>query len=146
MLNIDRALNDDRLMKAMTGLSKPEFNKLTESFGDESQNEAQNRYETGVEQGNRERKRGGGRIGNLGSYATKLFFTLFYFKCYPTFDILGGKEYIDECVWATIETDKQMLVVRYKDEELMVREIKKFKYEINEVVHDREDSIFGTGL
>ena len=89
MLNIDRALNDDRLMKAMTGLSKPEFNKLTESFGDESQNEAQNRYETGVEQGTRERKPGGGRIGNLESYATKLFFTLFYFKCYPTFDILG---------------------------------------------------------
>jgi len=89
MLNIDRALNDDRLMKAMTGLSKPEFNKLTESFGDESQNEARVRYETGVEQGNRERKPGGGRIGNLGSYATKLFFTLFYFKCYPTFDILG---------------------------------------------------------
>ena len=89
MLNIDRALNDDRLMKAMTGLSKLEFNKLTESFRDESQNEAQNRYETGVEQGNRERKPGGGRIGNLESYATKLFFTLFYFKCYPTFDILG---------------------------------------------------------
>ncbi len=89
MLNIDRALNDDRLMKAITGLSKSEFNKLTESFGNESQNETQNRYETGVEQGNRERKPGGGRIGNLGSYATKLFFTLFYFKCYPTFDILG---------------------------------------------------------
>jgi hypothetical protein len=76
-------------MKAMTGLSKPEFNKFTESFGDESQNEAQNRYETGVEQGNRERKPGGGRIGNLGSYVAKLFFTLFYFKCYTTFDILG---------------------------------------------------------
>jgi hypothetical protein len=60
------------------------------------------------------------------------------------FDV--GKEYIDEYVWATIETDNQVLIVRYKDEELMVREIKKFKYKINEVVHDREDSIFGTGL
>ena len=72
-------------MKARTGLSKPEFNKLTESFGNESQNEAQNKYETGVELGNRERNPGSGRIGNLGSYATKLFFTLSYFKCYPTF-------------------------------------------------------------
>ena len=89
MLNIDRALNDDRLMKSVIGLSKPEFNKLTESFEDESRNEAQNKYETGVELGNRKRKPGGGRIGNLGSYAEKLFFTLFYFKCYPTFDILG---------------------------------------------------------
>jgi len=89
MLNFDRALNDDRLMKAITGLSASEFNKLVERFREEFQNEARVRYETGVEQGNRERKPGGGRTGNLESYATKLFFTLFYFKCYPTFDILG---------------------------------------------------------
>ena len=93
MLNIDRALGDDRLIKAVTGLSASEFNELVGRFREEFQNffqfEARVRYETGVEMGNRERKPGGGRIGNLGSYATKLFFTLFYFKCYPTFDILG---------------------------------------------------------
>ena len=89
MLNFDRALNDDRLMKAITGLSASEFNKLAGSFGQELQNEAWIRYETRVKLGDRERKPGGGRTGNLESYATKLFFTLFYFKCYPTFDILG---------------------------------------------------------
>ncbi|KAF5425999.1 DDE superfamily endonuclease [Candidatus Methanomarinus sp.] len=89
MLNIDRALGDDRLIKAIIGLSASEFNKLIERFREEFQNEAQARYETGVELGNRERKPGGGRIGKLGSYATKLFFTLFYFKCYPIFNILG---------------------------------------------------------
>jgi hypothetical protein len=89
MLNIHRALGDDRLIKALTGFSAPEFNELTESFGEEFQNEARIRYETGVELGTRERQPGGGRIGNLGDYAAKLFFTLFYFKCYPTFDILG---------------------------------------------------------
>ncbi len=89
MPNIDRALRDDRLIKAIIGLSASEFNKLIERFREEFQNEVQARYETGVELGNRERKPGGGRIGNLGSYVTKLFFTLFYFKCYPTFDILG---------------------------------------------------------
>ncbi len=57
MLNFDRALNDDRLMKAITGLSASEFNKLVERFREEFQNEARVRYETGVEQGNRERKR-----------------------------------------------------------------------------------------
>jgi len=87
MLDIDRALEDDRLIKAMLGLSASEFNELLESFREEIQNEAQVRYEIEVELGNRERKPGGGRIGNLGSYAMKLFFTLFYFKCYPTFDI-----------------------------------------------------------
>jgi len=89
MLNINRALGDDRLIKALTGFSASEFNELSESFGEEFQNEAQVRYETGVELGTRERKPGGGRIGNLEDYAAKLFFTLFYFKCYPTFDTLG---------------------------------------------------------
>jgi hypothetical protein len=89
MLNIHRALGDDRLIKALTGFSASEFNELTESFGEEFQNKARIMYETGVELGTRERQPGGGRIGNLGDYAAKLFFTLFYFKCYPTFDILG---------------------------------------------------------
>ena len=85
MLNIDRALNDDRLMKAITELSASEFNGLLERFREECQNETWVRYETGVKQGNSERKPGGGKMGNLRSCATKLFFTLFYFKCYPTF-------------------------------------------------------------
>ena len=89
MLNFDRALNDNRLMKAITGLSVSEFKKLTGSFGQEFQNELWNKYQTGVEQKNRERKPGGGRIGNLTSAVEKLSFILFYFKCYPTFDVLG---------------------------------------------------------
>ena len=90
MLNIDRALGDDRMIKAITGLSASEFNKLIKRFREEFQNEAQARYETRVELGNGERNPGGGRIGNLGSYATKLFFMLFYFKCYLTFDIYSN--------------------------------------------------------
>jgi len=89
MLDIDRALNDDRLLKSVIGLSISEFNKLIRSFGEELQSEAWDRYETGVALGDRERKPGGGRIGNLTSEAEKLFFTLFYFKCYPTFDLFG---------------------------------------------------------
>jgi len=58
-------------MKAITGLSASEFNKLTDSFGQELQNEAWIRYETGVKLGNRERKPSGGRIGNLTSDAKK---------------------------------------------------------------------------
>ncbi len=55
MLNIDRALGDDRLIKAMTGLSASKFNELIESFGEEFQNEARTQmYETGVELGNKE--------------------------------------------------------------------------------------------
>ena len=60
------------------------------------------------------------------------------------FDV--GKEYTSEYVWATIETMKQTLMVYYKDENLKVREIKRFGYEIGETVHNRKDSIFGSGL
>ena len=56
------------------------------------------------------------------------------------FDV--GKEYTGEYVWATIETMKQTLMVYYKDEKMMVREIKKFSYEIDENVHNFDDSIF----
>ena len=71
MLNIDRALGNDRLIKAMTGVSASEFNELTKSFEEEIQDEAQNRYEIGVKMGDRERKPGGGRIGNLESCEVK---------------------------------------------------------------------------
>ena len=60
------------------------------------------------------------------------------------FDV--GKEYTGEYVWATVETMKQTLMVYYKDENLKVREIKRFGYEIGETVHNRKDSIFGSGL
>ncbi len=76
-------------MKAATGLSSSEFNQMAESFDQELQNERWIEYEKGVEQGDRERKPGGGRIGGLKTTIEKLFFILFYFKCYPTFDVLG---------------------------------------------------------
>jgi len=37
----------------------------------------------------RKRARGGGRKARLWSMESKLFFVLFYFKCYPTFDVLS---------------------------------------------------------
>nr|QNO53461.1 hypothetical protein HCHKDHBN_00032 [Methanosarcinales archaeon ANME-1 ERB6] len=89
MISVNRALKSGRLMRAASGLSAQEFNHLARSFGQELQREGWIRYARGVKQGERERKPGGGRIGNLRSFADKLFLVLFYFKCYPTFDVLG---------------------------------------------------------
>ena len=89
MIFIKRALMDDRALRATIGLSASEFNQLARSFGPEIEKEKWNRYEMGFEQGTRERKPGGGRKGNLENSKEKLFFILFYFKCYPTFDVLG---------------------------------------------------------
>ena len=83
MLNIKRALRSDRLMKALTGTTMVEFERLLPDFSaglNKSQAKAK-----------KERKRavGGGRNHTLKTPADKLFFILFYLKCYPTFDLAG---------------------------------------------------------
>jgi len=90
MINIEDVLKNDRSMKATTGLSSSEFTKMVKTFDQELQNGRWMEYEKGIELGERERKPGGGRIGSLKTAKEKLFLTLFYFKCYPTFDVLGS--------------------------------------------------------
>jgi hypothetical protein len=72
-------------MKAATGMSSSEFTRMAESFHQELQNERWMEYEKGVEQGNRERKPGGGRIGNLKTTIEKLFFYSVLFQMLPNF-------------------------------------------------------------
>jgi DDE superfamily endonuclease/Helix-turn-helix of DDE superfamily endonuclease len=83
MLNIDGALENDRLLRALTGLNRKAFDELCEIFGAVYQETLQSDSKP------RKRARGGGRKARLGSMAAKLFFILFYFKCYPTFDVLS---------------------------------------------------------
>jgi hypothetical protein len=47
------------------------------------------RAQKGVASGTRRRKPGGGAKGNLPTMAEKLRFVLYYYKTYPTFDVLG---------------------------------------------------------
>lgn len=84
MLNIERALTNDRLLRALTGLNRQAFDELCEVFDAVYQAQI---LESGPKL--RKRARGGGRKARLRSSAAKLFFILFYFKCYPTFDVLG---------------------------------------------------------
>lgn len=83
MLNINRALENERLLRALTGLNRKAFDKLCEVF--------EVVYQEQLERDAKPRKRakGGGRKARLQRIEAKLFFILFYFKCYPTFDVLG---------------------------------------------------------
>jgi len=83
MLNIKRALRSDRLMKALTGMTIAEFERLLPTFT-VGLKKAQVKAK-------KERKRaiGGGRRHTLKTPTDKLFFILFYLKCYPTFDLAG---------------------------------------------------------
>jgi hypothetical protein len=83
MLNVKRALESDRLLRALTGLNRKAFEELCAAFSVGYQSFLQNDLKP------RKRARGGGRKARLESMESKLFFILFYFKSYPTFDVLG---------------------------------------------------------
>ena len=83
MLNLERALHQDRLLRALTGLNRKAFDALLPSF--------EQAYEASriAAKPQRQRAIGGGRKARLESSEAKLFYILFYFKCYPTFDLAG---------------------------------------------------------
>ena len=82
-------IRDDRQMKALTGLSQAQFNHLLPNFSDIYQTMQQKTYEDGVKSGTRRRQPGCGAKGKLRTMADKLQFVLYYYKTYPTFDVLG---------------------------------------------------------
>ena len=82
-------VRDERHMKALTGLSHAQFDDLLPVFSDIYEATQQQRYEEGVASGTRRRKPGGGTRGKLPTMTEKLLFVLYYYKTYPTFDVLG---------------------------------------------------------
>jgi hypothetical protein len=80
-------IKDDRQFRALTGVSRDEFDALLPIF-DESHHEIINEnYENKKEE--RQRKPGGGSQGVLDTMEKRMFFILYYMKTYPTFDVLG---------------------------------------------------------
>ena len=90
MINIRRCLNNERLMKSMTGLTIQKFKKLEKNFREELKRDSIKRYEERKEVSSKPvRKSGGGQKGILDTIEKKLFFVLVYLKCYPTFHFMG---------------------------------------------------------
>jgi len=83
MLNIERLLKQDRLVRAMTGLNLKAFKAIESSFA-EAYQESLNKPEK-----ERKRQQGGGRKATLRTTSDKLLYILMYLKCYPTFDLMG---------------------------------------------------------
>jgi len=85
MLDFQRALKNDRLLRALTGLNLKAFEQLKADF-------AQVLAEAEVPRRSpqpRQRATGAGRKPRLATVEAKLLFILFYFKVYPTFDLAG---------------------------------------------------------
>jgi hypothetical protein len=94
MLNLERIFQDERLMRAMTGLNRKAFEELLTSF-DQAYQHKQRQSKV-----NRQRAVGGGRKATLGTSRDKLFYILLYCKCYPTFDLMSVLFSFDRsCAW-----------------------------------------------
>ena len=87
-------IRDARQMKALTGVSQAQFDFLLPVFTHVYEETEHKRYEDGVETGARSRKPGAGVKGKLPTMADKLLFVLYYYKTYPTFDVLGAQFYM----------------------------------------------------
>ncbi len=83
MLNIKRALSNQRLMSALTGVTPQEFTSLIPAFTQSYLEEKREQHR----KSSKKRKIGGGRKGFLRTMEEKLFYALFYHKCYPTYDL-----------------------------------------------------------
>lgn len=81
MLNLRSALKNDSICKSLTGLTVKEFKDLVP--------ELEKAFMDNVNSKPREREYGGGSKSAISTFEDKLFFILFYVKCYPTFAVCG---------------------------------------------------------
>lgn len=86
MIPLEKVLKNDRLMRALTGMSAEEFTTLLTEFENQLIRFRQKAYRSNP---NRQRRPGGGKKGFLKTPADKLFFILSYYKYYPTYDVLA---------------------------------------------------------
>lgn len=85
MLNLQRVMKDERLLRALTGLNKKAFEELQEVFGKAVREQEVPRRSKQP----RQRATGARRKPRLETVEEKLNYILFYFNCYPTFDLAG---------------------------------------------------------
>jgi hypothetical protein len=74
-----------RIIKSLIGMSRSKFDRLAAAFAvayDSIQMER-------LQRGEIKQVPSGGPKGHLDTFEKKLFFTLYYLKTYPTFDVLG---------------------------------------------------------
>jgi len=86
MIDIQRAMKNDRMMRSLTGLDKKKFLALLPTF---ERIEKERTIERVKSDPKRRRGPGAGKKHTLATSEDKLFFILFYIKVYPTFDLAG---------------------------------------------------------
>jgi hypothetical protein len=80
---ISEKIKTERQLRATTGLNYNQFSILLPVFTQHLEQAKQDKHK------NKDRKMGSGKKGDIETPTEKLLLILFYFKCYPTFDVLG---------------------------------------------------------
>lgn len=110
-------IQDERLFKALTGVSRTEFQPLWPVVITSEQELQQETDET--EKARRQRQSGGGQKGKLPTRARKLFFIRYSWKVYPTSDVFGFQFGRDrskadtnvQALWPVLERTREKLAV-----------------------------------
>jgi len=110
-------IHDERQFKALTGVSPKEFQQLLPVFTTSYQEMHQERYVS--IQASRQRQPGAGQKGKLPTMSLKLLFILYYWKVYPTYDVLGCQFGLDrskactnvQALWPVLERTLKTLGV-----------------------------------
>ena len=130
-IDLERILGNERLLRAVTSLSRAEFDRLLSAFEALWEKKRRRRNYAGER---RQRAAGAGNPGRLPSVAHKLLFILFYFKCYPLQEVLAllfGFSQPQACEWVGLLTpllnlalgeEKQLPARRPADLEGVLRE------------------------
>jgi hypothetical protein len=87
MLNYIKIKARPRILRSVTGLTPTAFAQLVPAFRQAYESDLQHR--DAQRPTPRQRRRGGGRKATLTTIEDKLIFILFYFKFYPTQEVLG---------------------------------------------------------
>lgn len=136
MLELRRLLKDDRLIRAITGISGKEFRQLLPDFTKEFQR---------ADKKSRKHPTKGVKH-TLENDEARLIFTLFYIKCYPTFDLAGvmyGVDRAQPCRWAATLTEVLEKAMKRKLV-LPARKIKDLKELIELIPEIKEVLVDGT--
>lgn len=83
---MERVIRKPRLLRTLTTLDPGEFERLAEAFDAVWQAQRGTRTHAGK---TRQRRPGAGHKGTFASSRAKLFFVLFYFKCYPLQEVMA---------------------------------------------------------
>lgn len=93
--NLEKQIKDERQIKALIWLWKEEFKLLEELYEELDKQEKEELYRKRKEKNPKARRSSVWNPSKLNSIKKKLFFSLYYMKTYPTYDVMWFSFWMD---------------------------------------------------